>query len=119
MPQAPNDKKLCCTLRCGESGGLVQLAAGACPSLGMPCLGGCLALGFGVDLSAQKDGDADQVEPEDQNGYPSEGAVGLAVVAELGHIEREAQRRGQEYDSGDGPPGLTHCHLGVSRFGPK
>jgi hypothetical protein len=46
----------------------------------MPCLGSSLALGFGVDLSAQKDGNADQVKPEDQNGYPSEGAVGRTPI---------------------------------------
>src|SRR5262249_55991365 len=42
-----------------------------------------LALGLGVDLGADQDGQAGQVEPEDQDGYPGERAVRLAVGAEI------------------------------------
>ena len=68
---------------------------------GVARFGGGLALGSGVDFRAQQDGDAGQAEPEDEDGYPGDGAVGLAVVAEPGHIEGETQR-GRQEDTGAG-----------------
>src|SRR5215472_8770749 len=55
-----------------------------------------LALELGVDLAAEHDRDAGQVEPEHQDDETSERAVGLAVRAELGHVEGEPQRGRQE-----------------------
>src|SRR5580692_11229886 len=75
-------------------------------------LGGGFPLGLGVDLAAEQDGDADQVQPEDEDRDAGEGAVGLAVVAELGHVEREADRRGHEDQRTDDAAGAYPPPLG-------
>src|ERR1700735_2865426 len=82
------------------SGGFVQ-CPGGCLRLRVAGLRGGFALGLGVDFGAEQDGQSGEVEPEDEDDHAGEGAVGFAVGAELGHVEREAERGQQEDGSAD------------------
>src|SRR5580658_5659630 len=59
---------------------------------------GGLPFGFGVQLGAEQYRQPGQVEPEDEDHHSGERPIGLAVRAELGHVEREAERGEQEDD---------------------
>jgi hypothetical protein len=72
---------------------------------GVASLRSRLAFGFGVDLATQEDGYPDEMEPEGQDDHTGEGAVGLAVGAESGHVEGKPSEASRKMAVPTRPPG--------------
>lgn len=66
----------------------------------------------GVDFAAEQDGDAGHVHPQHEDDDGGEGAVGGAVVAEVGDVEAESRGGQGDEDGGDHVAGGKEAEFG-------
>ena len=81
---------------------LDSLGARSCPWVS--CLERSLAFELGIEFTADEDSQAREIEPKNENGDAGKGAVGLAIRAETGYVERKAQGSGKEHNRSEDSP---------------
>src|SRR5215469_4465159 len=59
------------------------------PERELPGLGGAAALELGVELGAEQDREVGDPQPDQHDDHAGDAAVGLVVMAEVGHVEGE------------------------------